>query len=70
MADIQQIIDALGCFTTSQHSCTGYPFNPHPGKEWAYGCIRGQNDIVKAARATLKKCKEILDDGETQGDSR
>ena len=53
MPEVQQIIDGLGCFTTHLHHCRDCPFNPHPGREWLYGCIKGQTDIVEAARALL-----------------
>ncbi len=60
MPDIQQIIEALDCFTTKQHKCDGCPFNPHPGREWPYGCVRGQNEIVAAAQEALRSMNNDL----------
>lgn len=63
MPEVQQIIDALGCFTTNQHQCLGCPFNPHPGLKWPYGCSKGQRDIVEAARKALRKYQEVTKNG-------
>ena len=63
MPEIQQIIDGLGCFTTNQHKCLDCPFNPHPGLTWVYGCIKGQSDIVDAAREALRKYQEVIGNG-------
>jgi len=60
-----EIIEALGCFTTHQHSCAGCPFNPHPGRDWIYGCIKGQNDIVAEARSALREFEQMK--GEKDG---
>jgi len=60
MAGVQQIIDWLDCMTTHQHKCLSCPFNPHPGIMWPYGCIRGQNDILDAAREILRKYQEVV----------
>ena len=65
MSEVQQIIDGLGCLTTHQHTgCLSCPFNPHPGMVWVYGCIKGQSDIVDAAREALRKYQEVTDHGE------
>lgn len=61
MPDIQQIVDALNCFTTFHHKCQGCPFNPHPGMMWPYGCIKGQGDIVKAAQDALRRLQEVTE---------
>lgn len=63
MPTIQQVIDALGCFTINQHPCMTCPFNPHPGMKWVYGCIKGQSDIVDAAREALRKYQEVTGNG-------
>lgn len=63
MPEVQQIIDGLGCLTTHKHKCHGCPFNPHPGMEWVYGCIKGQNDIIEAAREALRKHQEAVENG-------
>lgn len=57
MQNIRQIIDGLDCFTTKQHKCAGCPFNPSDDKlrEHPYGCLRGQNEIVKAAQEALDR---------------
>jgi hypothetical protein len=31
---------------------------------WVYGCIKGQDDIVEAAREALRKYQEVTDHGE------
>ena len=67
MPGVQQIIEWLGCLTTHQHRCRGCPFNPYPGREWIYGCIKGQADIVEAARDALRKYQEASDDGKRNG---
>ena len=54
MQNIRAIIEGLNCFTTYQHKCTGCPYNPTPGRQWVYGCIKGQNDIIQAAQDALK----------------
>lgn len=64
MPDLQQIIDGLNCFTTHQHKCLECPFNPHPGLDWPYGCIKGQGDIVEAARKALRNYQEVTGHGE------
>ena len=64
MPDLQQIIDGLGCFMTHQRPCQDCPFNPHPGMVWVYGCMKGQSDIVEAAREALRKYQEVTDHGE------
>ena len=64
MPELQQIIDRLTCLTTKQHHCEGCPFNPHPGMMWVYGCIKGQGDIVEAAREALRKYKDVIMNGE------
>lgn len=61
MPTVKQIIDGLECFLTHQHECLGCLFNPCPGTKWVYGCIKGQNDIVKAAQETLRKYEEVTD---------
>ena len=63
MSEVQQIIDGLGCFITHQHKCLDCPFNPHPGMIWVYGCIKGQGDIVDAAREALRKYQEVTKNG-------
>ena len=70
MPDLQQIIEALECFTTNQHSCMKCPFNPHPGMEWIYGCIKGQNDIVEAAQKALNTYQEVMKRGKTASDGQ
>ena len=57
MPEIQQIIDSLNCFTTRQHSCAGCPYNPSDDKEreHPYGCIRGQNEMIRAAQEARGK---------------
>lgn len=57
MPEIQQIVDGLNCFTTKQHKCIGCPFHPGADKsrDFPYGCIRGQNEIVRAAQEALGK---------------
>lgn len=60
MPEVQQIIEWLGCLTTQQHKCDGCPFNPHPGMNWVYGCMKGQNDMVEAARKALRKYQEVM----------
>ena len=53
--ELQDIIDGLNCLVTKQHRCLECPFNPHPGMDWPYGCVRGQQDAVKAAKDVLMK---------------
>lgn len=55
MPEIQQIVDGLNCFTTKQHKCIGCPFHPGADKsrDFPYGCIRGQNEIVRAAQVLI-----------------
>lgn len=55
MPTIRELIEALPCLTSKQHSkCRGCPFNPHPGAEWVYGCWRGQNDMLDMVIRILK----------------
>ena len=56
---IPEIVEGLNCFTTKQHKCEGCPYNPKPGQEWAYGCMRGQCEIVKEAQEALKQYEEF-----------
>jgi len=62
--ELQQIIEGLNCFKTNQHPCAACPWNPHPGMAWPYGCIKGQGDIIDAAREALRKYREVTDHGE------
>lgn len=64
VVDLQRLIDGLECFKTKNHPCRGCWFNPHPGMDWPYGCIRGQYDIVEAAQAALRSYLEATDHGE------
>ena len=47
---LSQIFQGLDCLVSKQHHCAGCPFNPHPGMEWPYGCIKGQTDIVEEVK--------------------
>ena len=63
MPTIQQIIDTLPCLTSKQHKiCPTCPFNPYPGREWVYGCLKGQNDVIAAAREALELLNRLEDD--------
>jgi hypothetical protein len=31
--------------------------------EWVYGCIKGQSDIVEAAREALRMYQEVTENG-------
>jgi len=55
VADVNEVIEWLGCLVTKQHKCKGCPYNPRPGMTWPYGCIKGQADIVEEARTLLEK---------------
>ncbi len=55
MADVNEVIEALGCLATNQHKCGNCPYNPHPGMDWVYGCMAGQGKIVDDARALLRR---------------
>ncbi|MBQ3326523.1 MAG: hypothetical protein IJG86_01895 [Clostridia bacterium] len=66
----EEISEGLGCLTTHKHPCAGCPFNPYPGRDWPYGCIKGQADIVDEARELLEELegfKEYFDDLHGQG---
>ena len=64
MKALQEVIDAIGCFETKQKPCAGCPFNPVPGTQWAYGCQKGERDIVEAARSALRILMEVMADDE------
>ena len=64
MHSTEEIVKGLGCLTTKQHHCEGCPFNPHPGREWVYGCMKGQADIVAEAREILREYEHMK--GETR----
>ena len=55
MPDVSDVIEALGCLTTKQHKCGNCKYNPHPGMNWIYGCMAGQNNIVEDARKLLRE---------------
>ena len=56
MHTAEEISEGLGCLVTYQHTnCLTCPFNPHPGREWVYGCAKGQRDIVEEARKLLER---------------
>ena len=61
MPGLQKIIDGLACLTTHQHPCRDCPWNPHPGMDWVYGCIKGQGDIVEAAQEALREYQEVTE---------
>jgi len=63
MPTIKELIDALPCLTSYQHKCLGCAFNPHPGMEWVYGCRKGQNDMIAAAREALRRYQEMMERG-------
>lgn len=54
---IPEIIEGLNCLTVKQHHCAGCPYNPKPGQEWAYGCIRGQGEIIAEAQEALREAE-------------
>lgn len=60
MADVNEVIEWLGCLATNQHKCEGCPYNPHPGMGWIYGCMAGQGKIVDDARKLLKEQAELI----------
>lgn len=60
MADVNEVIEWLGCLATNQHKCEGCPYNPHPGMGWIYGCMAGQGKIVDDARKLLKEQAEFI----------
>lgn len=60
---IPEIVEGLNCFTTKQHKCERCPYNPKPGQEWAYGCMRGQGEIVAEAQESLKQYAEVMEKG-------
>jgi len=67
---LSQIFQGLDCLVSKQHHCAGCPFNPHPGMEWPYGCIKGQTDIVEETRVLLEELqgfKAYFDDLYGQG---
>lgn len=60
--DLQTIIDAMGCFETKQKPCDHCDFNPSPGMRWAYGCQKGERDIIEMARSALRILQEVVED--------
>lgn len=54
MATVQEIREAMECLAGYKHNCGTCAFNPVPGRAWQYGCVKGQNDIVEAARKALE----------------
>lgn len=57
MPELRKIIEGLSCFLTNQHPCAACKWNPNPGMAWPYGCVKGQREIIEAARERL-----VLDD--------
>lgn len=64
MRSAEEVIAALECFVTKQRPCKGCAFNPVPGMIWAYGCKRGEREIVTAVRELLKECERNVDNGD------
>ena len=55
MHSTSEILKGLDCLADVQHKCQECPFNPHPGMDWPYGCIKGQSEIVREAKETIVK---------------
>lgn len=62
MPELRKIIEGLSCFLTNQHPCGGCPWNPSPGMAWPYGCVKGQREIIEAARERLELDDSLEDD--------
>lgn len=56
---LEEIIEALNCFKTRQPKCGDCKFNPAPGQNWPYGCIRGQGEIAEAVQTILRHGDQI-----------
>ena len=69
MRPVREIIAAMACFTTKQKPCESCAFNPRPGVKWAYGCGRGERDIVIAAREVLRDYERRCGDGDDRGEA-
>ena len=55
MPDPERVIAALPCLAAVLHDCLKCPYNPHPGMNWPYGCIKGQGDIVQDAIELIRQ---------------
>ena len=67
MSKLDDIITVLPCLALNKHNCGGCPYNPKLDRNWPYGCVRGQEQLVRDTIAMLKVLK--VDDKHDVGES-